>query len=44
MKTKFLQEEMDVLDIFNLNDWDWQRLGVKLGIKSKIMREVEKYR
>ncbi|RGB23340.1 hypothetical protein C1646_779117 [Rhizophagus diaphanus] len=44
VKTKFLQEEMDVLDIFNLNDWDWQRLGVKLGIKSKIMREVEKYR
>ena len=44
VKTKFLQEEIDVLDIFNLNDCDWQRLGVKLGIKSKIIREVEKYR
>lgn len=43
-KSRFLQEEIDVLDILNLNDHDWQRLGIKLGIKAKIMREVEKYK
>ena len=43
-KSKFLQEEIDVLDIFSLKDYDWERLGIKLGIKSKIIREVEKYR
>ncbi|CAB4401622.1 unnamed protein product [Rhizophagus irregularis] len=44
VESKFLQKEIDVLDILSLNDCDWQRLGVKFGIKSKIMREVEKYR
>ena len=44
VKNQFLQEEIDVLDILSLKDYDWQSLGIKIGIKSKIMREVEKYR
>ena len=44
IKNKFLQEEIDVLDILNLKDHDWQNLGIKLGAKTKIIREVEKYR
>ena len=43
-KSKFLQEDIDVLDILSLNDGDWQKLGIKLGIKTKIVREVEKYK
>ena len=44
VKSKFLQEEIDVLDILSLRDCDWQDLGIKLGIKTKITRAVEKYR
>jgi hypothetical protein len=44
VKNKFLQEEIDVLDILSLKDYDWQNLGIKLGVKTKIMREVEKYK
>lgn len=44
MKNKFLQEEIDVLDILSLKDYDWQNLGIKLGVKTKIIREVEKYK
>jgi len=43
-KTKFLQEEIDVLDISSFQDCDWQRLGIKLGIKSKIIKEAGKYK
>ncbi|CAB4381739.1 unnamed protein product [Rhizophagus irregularis] len=44
IKNKFLQEEIDVIDILSLKEYDWQNLGIKLGVKAKIMREVEKYR
>ncbi|CAB4401309.1 unnamed protein product [Rhizophagus irregularis] len=44
VKNKFLQEEIDVLDILSLKDYDWQNLGIKLGVKTKIMREFKKYK
>ncbi|CAB4437861.1 unnamed protein product [Rhizophagus irregularis] len=44
VKNKFIQETIDVLDIFDLKESDWQDLNVKIGLKTKIIREAEKYR
>ena len=44
VKNKFLQENIDILDIFDLKEMDWQNLGVKIGLKIKIIREAEKYK
>jgi hypothetical protein len=44
VKSKFIQETIDVLDIFDLKETDWQDLNVKIGLKTKIIREAEKYR
>jgi hypothetical protein len=48
MFTKYLnafkEQEVDVLDIVNLKDDDWVKLGVdKIGSKSKIIRALDKY-
>jgi hypothetical protein len=44
VKDTFVQETIDVLDIFDLKETDWQDLGIKIGLKTKIIREAEKYR
>jgi hypothetical protein len=44
VREKFIQETIDVLDILDLKEADWQDLGVKIGLKTKIIREAEKYR
>ncbi|PKY13266.1 hypothetical protein RhiirB3_425051 [Rhizophagus irregularis] len=44
VKDKFIQETIDVLDIFDLKETDWQDLEIKIGLKTKIIREAEKYR
>jgi hypothetical protein len=44
VKNKFIQETIDVLDILDLKDADWQDLGIKIGLKTKIVKEAEKYR
>lgn len=44
VKNKFVQESIDVSDILDLKESDWQDLGVKIGLKTKITREAEKYR
>ena len=43
-KNKFIQERIDVLDIFDLKETDWQGLNVRIGSRTKIVREAEKYR
>jgi len=44
VKSRFIQETIDVSDIFDLKETDWQDLNVKIGLKTKIIREAEKYR
>jgi len=44
VKNKFIQESIDVSDIINLKEIDWQNLGVKIGLKTKIISAAEKYR
>jgi hypothetical protein len=44
VKNKFIQETIDVSDILDLKESDWQDLGIKIGLKTKIIREAEKYR
>ena len=44
VKNKFIQETIEVLDIFDLKETDWQDLEIKIGLKTKIIREAEKYR
>jgi len=44
VKNKFIQETIDVSDIFDLKEVDWQELEIKIGLKTKIIREAEKYR
>ena len=44
VKSRFIQETIDVSDIFDLKETDWQDLNVKIGLKTKIIREAEKYK
>lgn len=44
VKNKFIQETIDVSDILDLKEADWQGLEIKIGLKIKIIREAEKYR
>lgn len=44
IKNKFIQETIDVSDILDLKESDWQDLGIKIGLKTKIIREAVKYR
>ena len=44
VKNKFIQETIDVSDILDLKESDWQDLEIKIGLKIKIIREAEKYR
>ena len=44
VKNNFIQERIDVLDILDLKETDWQGLNVRIGLRTKIIREAEKYR